>query len=89
MDVTQMSATDGTRTRRATAKWAGVTVSPKTIAAGVIVIAAVWFILINRSSVSIYLWVPKVTAPMWVILLITFAGGTLTGILVRRNRKQQ
>jgi uncharacterized integral membrane protein len=63
----------------------GIRVSPKLITAAVIVVAAVWFILVNKSRVDIYLWVPKITAPMWLVLLLTFAGGLLTGLLVRRN----
>lgn len=70
------------------AKRAGLTVSPKAMTAGLIVIAAVWFIVVNRSRVSIYLWVPKVSAPMWTVLVITFAGGLLAGLLLRRDKKQ-
>ncbi|MGH3246518.1 MAG: LapA family protein [Trebonia sp.] len=47
-----------------------------------------WFIVVNRGRVSIYLWVPKVTAPLWLVLLITFAAGALTGLLVRRAKKR-
>jgi len=64
-----------------------VTVSPKIILAAVIVIAAVWFIVVNRARIDIYLWVPKVTAPLWLVLLITFAGGLLAGLLLRRRRR--
>lgn len=65
-------------------------VSPKVITAGLIAIAALWFILVNRGQVSIYLWVPKVLAPMWLVLVITFGGGLITGLLLRRgqNKKQ-
>ena len=72
----------------ASAKRRGITVSPKIIGAGLIVIAAVWFIVVNRNRVAIYLWVPKVTAPLWLVLLITFAAGALTGLLLRRRRKR-
>jgi uncharacterized integral membrane protein len=65
-----------------------MTVSPKLITAAVIVVAAIWFILVNRSRVAIYLWVPKVTAPMWLVLLLTFAGGLLTGLLLRRSGRR-
>jgi putative exporter of polyketide antibiotics len=66
----------------------GLTVSPKVMTAGLITIAAVWFIIVNRARVGIYLWVPKVTAPMWLVLVITFAGGLITGLLLRRGKKQ-
>ncbi|MGD0705121.1 MAG: hypothetical protein ABSA02_35200 [Trebonia sp.] len=65
-----------------------MTISPKLITAAVIVVAAVWFILVNKNRVAIYLWVPKITAPMWLVLLLTFAGGLLTGLLLRRNGRQ-
>lgn len=60
-------------------------ITPKTIAIVVIVVAAVWFILVNTQRVSIYLWVPKITSPMWLVLLITFAGGLIAGLLLRRR----
>jgi uncharacterized integral membrane protein len=52
---------------------------------------AVWFIVVNRAQVGIYQWVPKVTAPLWLVLLISFATGALTEILLQRgrNRRQQ
>jgi lipopolysaccharide assembly protein A len=75
--------TDGHRA----AKRPGMTVSPKLITAAVIVVAAVWFILVNKERVDIYLWVPKVTAPMWLVLLLTFVAGLVTGLLLRRRRR--
>jgi uncharacterized integral membrane protein len=78
-----------TTARPAAAKRAGVNVSPKIITAGVITIASLWFMIVNRGTVAIYLWVPKVTAPMWLVLLGTFAGGLLTGLLMRRGKKAQ
>jgi len=68
------------------ARRSGLAVSPKLILAAVIVIAAIWFIVVNRARIDIYLWVPKVTAPLWLVLAITFAAGLLTGLLLRRRR---
>jgi uncharacterized integral membrane protein len=67
-------------------KVAGVSVTSKRITILVIVVAAIWFILVNTQRVSIYLWVPKITSPLWLVLVLTFAGGLITGLLVRRNR---
>jgi uncharacterized integral membrane protein len=53
----------------------------------VIVVAAVWFIIVNRQRVALYLWVPKVTAPLWLVLVLVFAGGLLTGLLLQRRSK--
>jgi uncharacterized integral membrane protein len=65
----------------------GLPVSPKVLWALAIILAALWFILVNRQRVAIFLWVPKITAPMWVVLLITFAAGLITGMLLMRSRK--
>jgi hypothetical protein len=67
----------------------GLTISPKLVGAGIIVVAAVWFILANTARAHIRLWIPTVTAPMWLVLAVTFVGGLVTGILMRRNKKQQ
>jgi uncharacterized integral membrane protein len=85
--LTKMATTQKTTGHRAEHQ-PGTTISPKLITAAVITVAAIWFIVVNRGRVGIYLWVPKVTAPMWLVLLITFAGGLLTGLLVRRNGKK-
>ena len=80
-------STTGVKPSTGPKKIAGVTITSKKIAILVIVVAAIWFILVNTQRVSIYLWVPKVTAPLWLVLVITFAGGLITGrLLQRRNR---
>jgi uncharacterized integral membrane protein len=69
-------------------KVAGVSVTSKRIAILVIVVAALWFIFVNTQRVSIYLWVPKITAPLWLVLVLTFAVGLVAGLLLqRRNRR--
>jgi uncharacterized integral membrane protein len=83
-----MSTAEKTEGHRAARK-PGIGVSLKQIIAAVIVIAAVWFILVNKSRVDVSLWVPKITAPMWLVLLLTFAGGLLTGLLLRRNARPE
>lgn len=62
-------------------------ITSKTITIAVIVVAAVWFIVVNTQKVSIQLWVPKITASLWLVLLLTFAGGLLSGLLLRRSRR--
>ncbi|HEY3879512.1 MAG TPA: LapA family protein [Trebonia sp.] len=52
-----------------------------------ITIAAVWFIIVNRDRVSITLWVPHITSPLWLVLVIFFAGGLITGLLLQRRQK--
>ena len=79
-------STTGVKPRTGPKKVAGVAITSKRIAILVIVIAVIWFILVNTQRVSIYLWVPKVTAPLWLVLVLTFACGMIAGLLVRRNR---
>ena len=79
-------STTGVKPGTGPRKVAGVSVTSKRVMILVIVVAAIWFILVNTQRVSIYLWVPKVTAPLWLVLVITFACGLITGLLVRRNR---
>jgi hypothetical protein len=54
----------------------------------VIVAAAIWFIVVNRGRVQITLWLVRVVAPMWLVLLVTFGAGMLAGLLLRRSKKQ-
>jgi uncharacterized integral membrane protein len=80
-------STAGVKPNTGPKKVAGVSVTSKRITILVIVVAAIWFILVNTQRVSIYLWVPKVTAPLWLVLVITFAAGLIAGLLLqRRNR---
>jgi uncharacterized integral membrane protein len=79
-------STTGVKPSTGPKKVAGVAVTSKRVTILVIVVAAIWFILVNTQRVSIYLWVPKVTAPLWLVLVLTFAGGLIAGLLVRRSR---
>jgi len=86
-NTTKRVATDQGQARPASkGRWPAV-LTPKRTVAILIVAAALWFILVNRATIGVYLWVPKVTAPLWLILLFTFAGGLLTGLLLSRSRK--
>ena len=80
-------STTGVKPRTGPKKVAGVAITSKRITILVIVVAVIWFILVNTQRVSIYLWVPKVTAPLWLVLVFTFAAGLIAGLLLqRRNR---
>jgi len=81
-----MSATRE-RTGTGPKKVAGVQITSKRITVAVIVVAVVWYILVNTQRVSIYLWVPKITAPLWLVLVLTFACGLITGLLLRRRNR--
>ncbi|MYW03531.1 LapA family protein [Streptomyces sp. SID3343] len=61
-------------------------VSYRTIGIAVVVVLAVWFVLANTKSATIRFWIPTVAAPMWIVLVGTFAAGALTGWWVKGNR---
>ena len=80
-------STTGVKPSTGPKKVAGVAVTSKRIMILAILVAAIWFILVNTQRVSIYLWVPKITSPLWLVLVLTFAAGLVTGLLLqRRNR---
>jgi uncharacterized integral membrane protein len=62
-------------------------ISTKMITIAVILAAAIWFILVNTGKARVRLWIPTVSAPMWVVLLVTFAGGMVVGLLIRRSNR--
>jgi uncharacterized integral membrane protein len=59
----------------------------KLIMAGVIFAAALWFILVNTGKTRVRLWIPTVSAPLWLVLLVTFAGVMIAGLLIRRSNR--
>jgi len=67
----------------------GFRVPPKLILAVLIIVATVWFVLVNNQRASIKLWVHTVTAPVWIVLACTFAAGLITGSLLRRRRRHK
>ncbi|MGW1616771.1 lipopolysaccharide assembly protein LapA domain-containing protein [Streptomyces sp. NPDC002285] len=55
---------------------------------GFVVLAglAIWFIAANTESVTIKLWVPTVTLPLWGVLTVTLLVGVVLGLLLARRR---
>ncbi|MEU2546828.1 LapA family protein [Streptomyces roseolus] len=47
---------------------------------------AVWFIAANTGSVTIRLWIPKVTLPLWIVLTVTLLVGIVLGLVIARRR---
>jgi uncharacterized integral membrane protein len=64
-------------------------VSPKLIVAVILLIALVWFILANRQSAKINLWVHGYNVPVWLVLVCTFVAGMLVDRLIKRRKKKQ
>ena len=67
----------------------GKLATPKVIIAGLVSIAALWFIIANNSEVRVHLWVTWVSAKLWLVLLLTFAAGALVGFLSARRRAKR
>ena len=68
-------------------KVGGVTVNARTVVFAVVAILAVWFILMNTSSVKIHLWgLSTVSSPLWLVLAVMLVAGMLLGWFVRRYR---
>ncbi|MEZ0067824.1 putative integral membrane protein [Streptacidiphilus sp. MAP12-20] len=66
----------------------GVRVTFGRIVLAVVTILAVWFILINRSTVKIHLWgITTLNAKMWLVLLIMLLAGCLIGTLSYMRRQ--
>lgn len=55
---------------------------------GFLVLAAltIWFIAANTGSVTIRLWIPTVTIPLWGVLTVTLLVGIALGLFIARRR---
>ncbi|WP_406054364.1 LapA family protein [Streptomyces sp. NBC_01077] len=58
---------------------------------GFVVLAglAIWFIAANTGSVTIKLWIPTVTLPLWIVLTVTLLFGVLFGLIIARRRARR
>ncbi|HTF51198.1 MAG TPA: LapA family protein [Pseudonocardia sp.] len=61
-------------------------VSPRLIAALVVVALAVLFIAQNRDTVQIHLFAATLTSPLWLLLVVMAGLGALIGFLLARRR---
>ncbi|MFC5957233.1 LapA family protein [Streptomyces pratens] len=50
---------------------------------------AIWFITANTGSVTVRLWIPTVTLPMWSVLTVTVLTGMALGLLIARRRSRR
>ncbi|WP_371483874.1 LapA family protein [Kitasatospora sp. NBC_00315] len=61
----------------------------RTIGLVILAIAAIWFIAANTGDVSVRLWVPTVTLPLWLVLSVTLLVGVAIGWLGARRRAKR
>ncbi|WP_328906797.1 LapA family protein [Streptomyces sp. NBC_00234] len=62
--------------------------TPGRIAVIVVAVLAIVFICVNTQDITIRLWIPEVTMPLWLALLGVFlAGGLIGGYVFRRRTK--
>ncbi|WP_099905610.1 lipopolysaccharide assembly protein LapA domain-containing protein [Streptomyces sp. TLI_171] len=61
----------------------------RTIAFLLLGVLAIWFIAVNTASVEIRLWIPTVTLPLWVVLLVTLLVGAALGWMLARRRARR
>ncbi|MET9409190.1 LapA family protein [Streptomyces sp. NPDC002935] len=61
----------------------------RTIGGSVLAALTIWFIAANTGSVTIRLWIPEVTLPLWIVLTVTLIVGILLGLVIayRRGRR--
>ncbi|WP_426367974.1 LapA family protein [Streptomyces sp. E-08] len=50
---------------------------------------AIWFIAVNTGSVTLRLWIPTVTLPLWIVLTVTLLVGIVLGLFIARRRAQR
>ncbi|MFI1808914.1 lipopolysaccharide assembly protein LapA domain-containing protein [Streptomyces sp. NPDC020422] len=65
----------------------GRDVRVRTIGFLVLAALAVWFIAANTGSVTIRLWIPEVTLPLWIVLTVTLLAGMILGMLLAYRRR--
>ncbi|MFI9628058.1 LapA family protein [Streptomyces sp. NPDC052042] len=55
---------------------------------GIVLLTAVsiWFIAVNTETVTIRLWIPLVTLPLWAVLAVTLLAGLALGVFLTRRR---
>ncbi|MFJ3765627.1 LapA family protein [Streptomyces sp. NPDC004288] len=61
----------------------------RTLAFLVLAALAIWFIAANTGSVTIRLWIPTVTLPLWIVLTVTLLVGIVLGLFIARRRAQR
>jgi uncharacterized integral membrane protein len=67
----------------------GRDISPRLIAAGILIVLGLIFIFENTRRTRVRFLIPEVSSPLWLALLITFVLGGLAGYFVSRRRSHK
>ncbi|MGI5446916.1 DUF1049 domain-containing protein [Streptomyces sp. CA-243310] len=54
-----------------------------------LVALAIWFIAANTGSVTVRMWIPTVTIPLWAVLTVTLLVGIVLGLVIARRRARR
>ncbi|MFD3700862.1 LapA family protein [Streptomyces sp. NPDC058646] len=84
-----MTQKAGTSHRPSTLTVKGRDMRLRTIGFVVLAALAVWFIAANTGSVTVRLWIPTVTIPLWGVLTVTLLVGMALGLLIARRRARR
>lgn len=82
MGVSRMNDRTDRNDRAEARSW----VTPRTVAALVLVALLVVFWAENRREVKVQFWIPTVTVKVWVALLVAGVAGFVAGFLARGGR---
>ncbi|MEU9234005.1 DUF1049 domain-containing protein [Streptomyces subrutilus] len=67
----------------------GRNVRLRTIGIFVLAALAIWFIAVNTGRVTIRLWIPTITVPLWGVLTVTLLVGVALGLLIAHRRARR
>ncbi|MFD9408713.1 LapA family protein [Streptomyces sp. NPDC059989] len=84
-----MTQKAGTSHRPSTLTVKGRNVRVRTLGFVVLAALAIWFIAANTGSVTIRLWIPTVTIPLWGVLTVTLLVGVVLGLFIAHRRARR
>ncbi|MFJ5811665.1 MULTISPECIES: DUF1049 domain-containing protein [unclassified Streptomyces] len=61
----------------------------RTLGLLLLVALVIWFIAANTGSVTVRMWIPTVTIPLWAVLTVTLLVGIVLGLLIARRRARR
>ncbi|MFD4246823.1 DUF1049 domain-containing protein [Streptomyces sp. NPDC058525] len=84
-----MTQKASTSHRPSTLSVKGRDVRLRTLGFVVLAALAIWFIAVNTGRVTVRLWIPTVTIPLWGVLTVTLLAGMALGLLIAHRRARR